>query len=131
MRYIFLVGLITLLLDACGGGGGDSDSSLTPTDEPASTEVTISAQNNAFSRSRIRVPAGEQILIEFTNREAAPHNIAFYESAAAEEEIYVGSTVRGPDNTVTYEFDAPEETGTYFYRCDVHPIVMTGDLIVE
>jgi plastocyanin len=32
---------------------------------------------------------------------------------------------------MTYEFDAPEEPGAYFFRCDVHPTAMTGTFRVE
>ncbi|MDQ4076493.1 MAG: hypothetical protein M3220_09635 [Chloroflexota bacterium] len=37
----------------------------------------------------------------------------------------------GPEETITYEFDAPSEPGTYYFQCDVHPTTMTGDFIVE
>jgi plastocyanin len=59
------------------------------------------------------------------------HNFALYESKAAETEIFVGEIINGPDETITYEFEAPSEPGTYFFRCDVHPLTMTGRFIVE
>lgn len=33
--------------------------------------------------------------------------------------------------TTTYTFTAPSTPGTYFFRCDVHPTVMTGQFIVQ
>lgn len=133
MRVFAAIVSIALIVSACGGNDdGASNNRPTHTRGPdGATEIAISAQDNAFSRSEIEVEAEDHLLIHFTNREAAPHNVAFYDSEAAEEEIYVGETIRGPGETVDYEFDAPAQPGEYFFRCDVHPIVMTGSLIVR
>ena len=99
-------------------------------DGPGATFV-IAADNLAFDTSTITVPAGANVTITFENRDdGIPHNIAVYMNASAVEEIFVGETITGPDQT-TYTFTAPEEPGTYFFRCDVHPQQMTGDFIVE
>ena len=65
----------------------------------------------------------------FNNREAVPHNVAVYRTQAATEVIYRGEVFSGP-RTVTYQFTAPTATGTYFFRCDVHPTAMAGSFIV-
>lgn len=105
----------------------------TPTaaEEQEEVRIELSAENIAFSQDTIRVPAGARVVVEFTNRDAVSHNWAAYETDAAEEAIFVGEIITGPGETVTYEFDAPSEPGTYFFRCDVHPLAMTGDFIVE
>ena len=91
----------------------------------------VAADNLAFDTSTITVPAEANVTITFENRDdGIPHNIAVYTNASAVEEIFVGETVTGPGRT-TYTFTAPEEPGTYFFRCDVHPQQMTGDFIVE
>jgi plastocyanin len=132
MRMIAAMTIALIITGACGGGDDAPSTTRTPTRVPdGATEIAISAQNNAFSRSEIEVDAEDHLLIHFTNRDAAPHNVAFYATDAAEEEIYVGETIRGPGETVDYEFDAPARPGEYFFRCDVHPIVMTGTLIVR
>jgi plastocyanin len=121
----------------------------TPTETPAATETTgvttaattaagggiatvdLVADNMAFDTSTITVPAGAEVTIIFDNREdGILHNVAVYTDSSAAEEIYVGETITGP-SVITYTFTAPEEPGTYFFRCDLHPEAMTGDFIVE
>jgi plastocyanin len=83
----------------------------------------------AFDTNKITVPAGAKVTLVFTNNDKVPHNVAFYETSAAAKSIYVGEVFTGP-KTVTYTFTAPSTPGTYFFRCDVHPSVMTGDFVV-
>lgn len=50
--------------------------------------------------------------------------------ASASTTIFKGAIMTGPATT-TYTFTAPSTPGTYFFRCDVHPTVMTGQFIVQ
>ena len=92
--------------------------------------IDLSANNLAFDKSQITVPAGALVTIVFNNMESIPHNFALYETSAATTSIFVGDVITGPE-TITYKFRAPSAPGTYFFRCDVHPNTMTGDFIVE
>ena len=98
--------------------------------EPGQTvTVQLSAENIAFDKSTISVPAGADVVVVFNNNESIPHNLAVYETSAASEEVFVGEIITGP-RTIEYRFTAPMTPGTYFFRCDVHPANMTGDFIV-
>ncbi|WP_143727269.1 cupredoxin domain-containing protein [Methanoculleus chikugoensis] len=142
-----------MLAAGCTAPGGDgtqptpTGTITTPaeTGTPAATETTaattasdgeiatvdLSAENLAFDTSTITVPAGANVTVNFDNMDdGIPHNVAVYTNASAAEEIFVGETITGPAQT-TYTFTAPDEPGTYFFRCDVHPQQMTGDFIVE
>lgn len=92
--------------------------------------IDLVAENNAFDTGTITVPAGSGVTVNFDNRDTVPHNLAVYETASAENAIFVGEIFSGPAQ-MTYAFTAPEEPGTYFFRCDVHPQQMIGDFIVE
>ena len=148
MRRMKLTGALlalALLTAACGGGGGDT----TPTEEPTTSEPTattpeptetgtddgegieLEAENSEFSTDEITVAAGSDVVIDFKNQDSLPHNFSVYDSEDAEEVVFRGDTVRGPEGEITYEFTAPETAGTYFFRCDVHPTDMTGDFVVE
>jgi plastocyanin len=58
-----------------------------------------------------------------------PHNFAVYTNSAATTTIFKGQVITGPGAT-TYTFTAPDQAGTYFFRCDVHPAQMTGEFVV-
>lgn len=116
--------MLALVAAACGGSG----SSSTPTPRP-SAQVTIVSKDRLFDLETIRVPADSRVTITLANEDADPHNIAIYDSRAAEEEIFVSETIAGRGTKTTGSFDAPPR-GKYFFRCDVHPVTMIGDFIV-
>jgi glucose/arabinose dehydrogenase/plastocyanin len=96
----------------------------------AATTVNISADNLAFDTGTITVPAGAEVTMVFDNQDdGVPHNVAVYDSPLRAEQIFVGEIIDGPAE-ITYTFTAPEEPGTYYFQCDVHPD-MNGDFIVE
>lgn len=92
--------------------------------------VDLVVDNLAFDRESITVTAGATVMLNFNNREEIPHNFAVYETELAENAIFQGSVITGPQ-TVTYEFTAPSDPGTYFFRCDIHPATMRGEFIAE
>jgi len=95
-----------------------------------SVTVDLAAQSIRFNKSTITVPAGAHVTMNFDNQDTVPHNFALYETSQAQNVIFKGEVITGP-RTIVYTFDAPEEPGTYFFRCDIHPRTMTGQFIVE
>jgi plastocyanin len=124
LRVVLFLVPVAVVAAACGG-------SAAPTPAPTqNVTVKIVAGDRLFDLETIRVPANSRVTIELENLDADPHNIAIYNSPAAEQEIFVSDTIAGRDKRTTGSFDAPPP-GTYFFRCDVHPVTMTGDLVVE
>jgi plastocyanin len=94
-------------------------------------ETPLTAKSMAFNKSAITVSAGAQVTINFDNQDSGiPHNFAAYTDSSASKSIFVGETITGPNQT-TYTFTAPATPGSYFFRCDVHPTVMTGTFTVQ
>ena len=110
--------------------------SATPTAEPTSgpsvpsdvTVVELSAQNVEFDVHELEVPAGKPFIIRFTNLEGMAHNVSIFD---AQDKLFTGSAVIGPDATVDYYVDGLP-AGEYTFICDYHPIpTMTGTLTVR
>ncbi len=95
--------------------------------------VRVVARNIEFEQRLIQLPAAGEVSILFVNEDAGiPHNVAIYPEDDNDEPIlsapvFIGDLFNGVDQEV-YTFQAPEEPGTYFYRCDVHP-QMQGEAI--
>ena len=104
---------------------------------PAVT-IDLVAKDMAFNVSTITVPAGASVVVNFRNREppgssqvtGIAHNFAVYDSPAATGMIFSGEIITGGGDAV-YHFTAPAKPGTYFFRCDVHPVLMNGLFIVQ
>lgn len=96
---------------------------------PAADVIRIAADDIAFDKAELRAPADRPFSIVFENREQVPHNVAIYTDESAVQSLFVGEIFSGPDER-TYGVPALA-AASYFYRCDVHPIQMTGTLIVQ
>jgi plastocyanin len=134
LLIIITIGGVLLALGACTKTSTTTTtSSLISTTSVGGTPVTINltAQNMAFDKSTITVPAGASVTINFNNKDSITHNFSVYtDSSAAPPAIYQGQIITGP-KTTTYTFTAPTTPGTYFFRCDIHPTLMTGKFIVQ
>jgi len=87
----------------------------------ARADATICAfDDQAFVPGNLRLPENQAVALAFDNEDSGvQHNVAIYVDESAEESLFVGDLVAGPE-TVTYDVP-PLDVGTYFFRCDVHP----------
>lgn len=121
---------LSALLAACGGGGpagGDGSASECPSGGIRIT-APVGAAVNGFDQTELRAPAGGRFTVCFDNRDGGvPHNFAAYTQQGGDvlgqTEVEQGPTMQ------TLEL-GPLDAGEYWYQCDVHPITMTGTLIV-
>jgi plastocyanin len=107
--------------------------STPPTTSTGAGEITIDlkAQNMAFDKNKITIPAGARVTINFNNQDSGmPHNFSAYTDSSATNVIFKGNIITGPA-TATYTFSAPATAGNYFFRCDPHPNIMKGQFIVQ
>ncbi len=145
--HLLLLAVFLLVIGGCGEtpSAGPTPPTLPPSSpeqplpspqpEPGkatATSVQLTAQAIAFDKTVITVPAGALVTLVFTNDEEPVifHNVGIYKSRAATEPIMVGEFIPGGEST-TYQFTAPSTPGTYYFRCDVHPLAMTGEFVVQ
>ena len=96
----------------------------------AGEPVEVTAQGVQFLEKEIKLHADLPAQISFDNRDptAMPHNVAIYADEAFTNGLFIGDVIPGQDE-IDYNFRAPP-TGTYYFRCDIHP-AMQGKVIVE
>ncbi|MGH3277774.1 MAG: cupredoxin domain-containing protein [Trebonia sp.] len=110
---------------AAAGSGGAKAASCAP----SGTSLQVSAHNIKFDKSCLAAPANQAFTITFDNMDAGvPHNVDIYTNSSATTSLFKGAVVTGP-TTTTYHVPALK-SGTYYFRCDIHPTQMFGTFIV-
>jgi len=145
---------VAMLGAACGGGGTPSEGrSTTPpatnqalpvagspapytaaTCEPSGSRLVLVAKADKFSLDCMATSAGVRTTITFVNKDVSPHNLAIYEDPEVGVLMPVGydypALFRSDRITKQTVFRIPPlESGTYYFRCDIHPL-MNGTFLV-
>jgi nitrite reductase (NO-forming) len=119
-----------------GSSGDDGHGEATPeaTPEEPVEGTRVAMLDNSFEPADLTVAAGEEVTFVLPNEGDAMHNMRIAdgngdydtdESIVSDPELIPG----GDSGTLTWT--APTEAGTYDFRCDVHPVEMTGTITVE
>lgn len=112
--------------------GGQTADGAAPSDMGTLLEIaTTATETIAFTTSSLEAKAGETVTVEYTNDSKVPHNVTFYDGPdASGEQIAHTETITGPDASTRITFEAPATPGDYLFRCELHPMQMTGTLTV-
>jgi plastocyanin len=103
---------------------------------PSGTALEITAQadtsnsassQHSFDKDCLAAPADTRFTIRFDNRDADSHNIDILDHPGGTS-LFTGKIIVGP-KTVTYNVK-PLPSGTYYFRCDIHPLLMHGTFVV-
>jgi plastocyanin len=140
--------LAILLLAACGRGSGGprvvsnkaTGSQAVSNRCPAKPAVVITAHNGgnnkyAFDQSQVSAPADQPFVICFKNTDNTSHNVQLFTADPGEG----GRLIFEPNAAITGVLGPAEAAypiralapGEYFFRCEIHPVVMKGTLTVS
>ncbi len=130
---IFALLGLALAVAACSPADGTSD----PSDDDTGGGtiavidggVEIDANDLAFSANVIQATADEAFTVTLVNNDTVPHNFSVYTEEGGEA-VVTGEIIEGGGTTVEVEVPALD-AGEYFFVCDVHPVEMTGAIVVE
>ncbi len=116
----------------------------TPAESPTPGGILIAMGDNFFDlegerNPTVAVAVGEEVTVNLTNDGLAVHNmhidgtddqydLTICDAAGEQPCSDPNAMVAGATGTITFQFD---EAGTYFFRCDFHPIEMVGEITVE
>ncbi len=133
------LGLALILAVAChgddGGGttpvGGETPAAGETPTGGGDTAVIQMVSGNAFDTDELTIAAGVAVTITADNTDGF-HSFAVYDSRdeaeGGEDSIAETETCNAPCvDSVSVNLAA----GEYFFRCQVHPTIMTGTLIAQ
>jgi plastocyanin len=131
--------LVALRLGATGAGPtASSTTSATPsascTPSPSTLCISTSNQGNglSFNATELSAPAGGKVTLTYTNDSTIPHNWHLFDGGDGSSPSIAATSIKaGPNDVETISFTVPSTAGRYFFRCDVHPTLMTGFLVVH
>jgi plastocyanin len=92
-------------------------------------QLTITAKDFSFSADVVDVAKGDTLAVTFKNGGSARHTLTFYSDSAYKDAIAGGDSggvSSGATATLTITADA-----TLFYRCDIHPSQMQGEIAIK
>lgn len=116
------------------GGTPTATATAAPTGPLITGEGTINLRDNLFAPKDFRVQAGQEVIFDLPNRGKVPHNMRIAGPDGGfdtgDDAVSVPELVKaGEDGKLTWA--VPATTGLYKFRCDIHPVEMTGTITVE
>ncbi len=90
--------------------------------------VDVAAKDLVFDTDTLELSSGGTV-IEFTNADVQPHNIAVYPTEASlSDPLFKGQIIQAGQSV---EYEVPDiRPGEYYFQCDVHP-TMNGTASVK
>lgn len=125
------------LAAACGGDDSedaDIDPSILGTEVPSPTppaagtqDVSVTATDFAFEPASPQITGGAQVTVTLTNSGEAPHTLNFYLDEGLRNRLGETGQVQ-PGQSGSFTFTAPESGGILYFRCQLHPSQMSGQV---
>ncbi len=132
---LLALGLALVVAAACSNGDDGGGTTPAAGETPAAGGDTAEIQmltGNMFSTGELTIVADAEVTITADNKDGE-HNFAVYNSRDEAEDPAIESIGQTEIetapfvDTVTLNLAA----GEYFFRCEVHPDIMTGTLVVQ
>lgn len=122
-----VLALAVVLAAACGGESSGTQA------EPESANQNITVRDDLFEPNELRVQAGLTVTLNVKNEGEAVHTLRVAgpdNEYNTDDDTLADPEMIKPGATVAVVWTAPDEPGTYNFRCDYHP-VETGTITVE
>jgi plastocyanin len=84
-----------------------------------------------FDVGILRAPAGTEVTVTYDNDSTQFHNVAFFAGDSIDDPLIARTEPAVGPGTQEVTFITPTEPGTYRFACQLHPISMTGTLVID
>lgn len=94
--------------------------------------LSVTAKDFSFALDKSSVTKGSQVDVAFENQGSAPHTINFYTDEAYTKPIADAESGRvSGGGSKAFTFTAPADGTAAYYRCEVHPAQMQGEITLN
>lgn len=129
LKFVALGTLLTLLLSACGGGGGNkvSYTLMTSLDGGQMHYVGSGGDINGITNPTLTANVGDTVTITLISGDLVEHDISFTEFSIASNKVMT----QGSSTTITFVAD---QSGSFVYNCTIpghSDLGMKGEFIVS
>ena len=102
---------------------------------PIAAQLSISSPLSpplTFNTNVLSASAGAQVTLTYTNDSPIDHNWHVFNGPdSSATTLAATQIIAGPGASDAVTFTAPTQPGNYFFWCDVHPTIMTGNLVIN
>ena len=133
-----------IALVACGGDDENKAGGTTPpagsttaaptkaADSSGTEALSVTAKDFSFALDKSSVKKGSQVDVALENQGSAPHTINFYTDEAYTKPIADAESGRvSGGGSKAFTFTAPADGTAAYYRCEVHPAQMQGEITLN
>ncbi len=133
----------------CGGGTSSSDKTSTaragsssgagtpasggaPATSAAGATINVTARDFEFDPNTASAQKGKSITVNFSNQGATSHTFTLYTDEDHTKPVPngdTGSVTAGSNKTLTIA--ASDVTGDLYFRCEIHPTQMSGEISAD
>ncbi len=135
---------VSVGLAACGGDDNESNSSAktaaptskaTAATSPAASGaagevIKVTAKDFEFDPADVDAPANKQVTFQLTNSGSATHTLTVYEDDAYTKPVSGASVQASGGKQGEFNVTFPK-TGDFYFRCEIHPSRMKGEIKVQ
>ena len=137
---LMFVGLVAAAFAACGGGDDSSAPTAVATKQGgavatssggAPQQVSLVATDFAFTPNKVELNGGTGTSADVTikNNGQVPHNFQLYSDKTFKKKVEPASIgITAPGSSGVAPFSVPAKGTTYFFRCELHPDQMQGQI---
>ena len=94
--------------------------------------LNVTAQDFSFTPDTLKATKGSTITINFSNQGSATHTLTLYTDENFTKKLASGDTDRvSAGGSKTISVPIPSDSGDLYFRCEVHPSLMKGEVSVD
>ena len=149
MHGKFQIGIVLLAAGAliasvaCGDdddAGGATAAATTAAAKSATTAASggseavkfaVTAKDFAFEPATLEMKAASKAEITLSNKGAAPHTFTVYRDKEFTQNVGATSGNVSAGASVSFTFSSAGAGANVYFRCDIHPTRMKGEIIVK